>query len=596
LQVSLIFPPSWIPSQPFLSLPSLQGFLKKEGVEYVSIRDLNIEIMDALLSSEQVKKTHANILERLRNVTEPFGHENNEAEVFSRLEWARDVIEGEDLVKQVEWAKTTLRSEGFYNLDGYVESWKIIDRWLQAFGMLCYPSEISIADNSMRYSVYSTMDVMTASEDELENPYRDLFKKHVLDSIVSENPELIGISVTATSQVMPAFALARLLKEANRDIHITMGGSVFTKLIDNLQDNHTLFELVDSFIVFEGEHALLRLIEQLDGKKDFTKVPNLIYRDGNQIRINKPFHIEDINSLPTPDYDGFPLDQYLSPMRVLPLQGSRGCYWRKCTFCNLHIDNLRFRLRNLDLVLEDIEKLKEKYNTEFMFFSDECMPVKQLENLSSRLIEDGNDIKWMAGVRFDKGLTKGVLNKARGAGCLKMVFGLESSNKRVLSLMEKGIETEITKNIIDCCLDADIAVHMYIIVGFPSETREEALETLDFIISNKRYMGSKGASCLTCLFELEKHAPIMRDPRRYGLTKIGHPKQDDLSLGFFYETNEGMAPEEATSVYEYVKTEIDKRLPIFPYNFSMSDGLLYLDRFSDGAHEAAERGTHREAI
>ena len=169
-----------------------------------------------------------------------------------------------------------------------------------------------------------------------------------------------------------------------------MGGSVFTKLIDNLQQNHLLFDLVDSFIVFEGEHALLGLIEQLEGKKDFSKVPNLVYKDDNRIRVNQPFHIEDINALPTPDYDGFPLDRYLSPKRVLPLQGSRGCYWRKCTFCNLHVDNLKFRLRNLDLVLEDMDRLKEKYNAEYMFFSDECMPVKQLDSLSSRLIEKGN--------------------------------------------------------------------------------------------------------------------------------------------------------------------------------------------------------------
>ena len=73
MQVSLVFPPSWIPSQPFLSLPSLKGFLKKEGVTNISIRDLNIEIMDALLSSGQVMKTHTNIIERLSNVTNPFG-------------------------------------------------------------------------------------------------------------------------------------------------------------------------------------------------------------------------------------------------------------------------------------------------------------------------------------------------------------------------------------------------------------------------------------------------------------------------------------------------------------------------------------------
>ncbi len=580
MRVSLVFPPSWIPSQPFLSLPSLQGFLKKKGVKNVSIRDLNIETMDILLSSEKVKKTHSTIEERLNKRTEAISPEVNPEEVYSRLNWAREVIERENMFQNVEWAKSTLKSQRFYEIDDYIESWKIIDRWLQAFGMLYYPSDISIADNSMRYSVYSSEDVLKAVDDKYENPYHDLFSEHIIDSMIQEGPDIVGISVTATSQVMPAFTLARQLKEKNRDLHITMGGSVFTKLIDNLQQNHLLFDLVDSFIVFEGEHALLGLIEQLEGKKDFRKVPNLVYKEDNRIRVNQPFHIEDINSLPTPDYDGFPLDSYLSPKRVLPLQGSRGCYWRKCTFCNLHVDNLKFRLRDLDLVLEDMDRLKERYSAEYMFFSDECMPVKQLDSLSSRLIEKGNDVKWMAGVRFDKGLTKDILSKAREAGCLKMVFGLESSNKRVLSLMDKGIETEITKSIIDSCDETGIAVHMYVIVGFPSETREEALETLDFVISNEKFLKSKGASCLACLFELEKHAPILRNPGKYGLTKIGHPKQDDLSLGYFYETDKGMTPEESGEVYEYVRSEIDKRLSIFPYNFSMSDGLLYLDHCS----------------
>ena len=596
MQVSLVFPPSWIPSQPFLSLPSLQGFLKNMGVENVSIRDLNIEIMDELLSSEKVEKTYAIIEERLSKGAETIGSEENREDVYSRLNWAREVIEGENMVHNVEWAKATLKSQHFYEIDDYVESWKIIDRWLQAFGMLYYPSEISIADNSMRYSVYSSEDVLRAVDDKYENPYLALFNEHIIDSMIQENLDLVGISVTATSQVIPAFTLARLLKVKNRNIHVTMGGSVFTKLIDNLQSNHILFDLVDSFIVFEGEHALLGLIEQLEGKKDFSKVPNLVYKEDNRIRVNQPFHIEDINSLPTPDYDGFPLDRYLSPKRVLPLQGSRGCYWRKCTFCNLHVDNLKFRLRNLDLVLEDMKRLKEKHSAEYMFFSDECMPVKQLDNMSSRLIEKGNDVKWMAGVRFDKGLTKDILSKAREAGCLKMVFGLESSNKRILSLMDKGIETEITKNIIDYCDETGIAVHMYVIVGFPSETREEAMETLDFVISNEKFLKSKGASCLACLFELEKHAPILRDPGKYGLTKIGHPKQDDLSLGYFYETDRGMTPEESGEVYEYVRSEIDKKLSIFPYNFSMSDGLLYLDHSTDKVRESNLQITQSELI
>ncbi len=585
-----------MPSQPFLSLPSLQGFLKKEGVENISIRDLNIETMDALLSSKKVEATRAIIEERLSNGPVYTEHSESSDDFYSRFNWAAEVIEHENLVQNVEWAKSSLRSRGFYEIDDYVESWKIIDRWLQVFGMLYYPSDISIADNTMQYSVYSSDDVLTAVGKKHENPYIDLFNDHIIDSLINENPDLVGISVTATSQVMPAFTLAKLIKERNNSIHITMGGSVFTKLIDNIQKNHTLFKLVDSFIVFEGEHALLRLIEQIDGKNDYSKVPNLVYKDGEHIRVNEPFHIEDINSLPTPDYDGFPLDKYLSPMSVLPLQGSRGCYWRKCTFCNLHVDNLKFRLRNLDLVLEDMETLKSKYGAKYMFFSDECMPVKQLDNLSSRLIEEGNDVKWMAGVRFDKGLTKDIIKKARKAGCLKMVFGLESSNKRVLSLMDKGIETEITNSIMDYCIESNIAIHMYIIVGFPSETREEALETFEFVMSNKRFLESKGASCLACLFELEKHAPILRDPGKYGLTKIGHPKHDDLSLGYFYETDRGMTPEESRDVYEHVRSEIDNKLPIFPYNFSMSDGLLYLGHIPDELSETIESGTHSGVV
>ena len=596
-----------MPSQPFLSLPSLQGFLKQEGIKDVSIRDLNIEVMDSLLSSKKVEETYVRLEEMLgrgerpslrsRTTAEdgpfaPTGHGKkssdngpNNTEEIERISWAKEVIECENMSKKVDWAKATLRSERFYNLDDYIESWKTIDMWLQAYGMLYYPSEITITDNSMKYSVYSSADIINAAHDVTENPYHDLFKGQIIDSIISKAPTILGISATATSQVIPAFTLARMLKDANSDIHITMGGSIFTKLIDNLKDSPGLFELIDSFIVFEGEHALLELANQLEGKRDFSKVPNFVYRDGDQTRINEPFHIEDINSLPTPDYDGFPLDLYLAPERVLPLQGSRGCYWRKCTFCNLHVDNLRFRMRSAELVLEDITKLTEKYKTKNLFFSDECMPVNQLDNLSTRIIDESIDIKWMAGIRFDKGLTKDILQKARDAGCLKMVFGLESSNKRILSLMDKGIETDIVSNIINYCADSGIAIHMYVIVGFPSETREEALETLDFIRSNDTFLNSRGASCLACLFELEKHAPILRDPGKYKLTSIAHPKHDDLSLGYVYETNAGMTHDEANEVYGYIRGEIDSRLNIFPYNFSMSDGLLYLDHLSEAVHE-----------
>ena len=116
---------------------------------------------------------------------------------------------------------------------------------------------------------------------------------------------MVGISITNTSQIIPGLTLARLIKNQNKEIHITVGGSVFTKLIENIKKVDGLFSIVDSFIVFEGEHALLELVGQLDGKRDFKKVPNLVYRENNVTKVNEPFYAEDLNKLPTPDFDGF---------------------------------------------------------------------------------------------------------------------------------------------------------------------------------------------------------------------------------------------------------------------------------------------------
>ena len=123
----------------------------------------------------------------------------------------------------------------------------------------------------------------------------------------------------------------------------------------------------------------------------------------------------------------------------------------------------------------------------------------------------------------------------RDAGCLKIVFGLESFNQRVMDFMKKGIKQEWVRRIAGDCVDLGIAVHCYIIVGFPTEKEEEAQETMNFIVENERLHTSYGFSCQPCLFDLEKEAPIMSDPGSYGIRRIMRPSAEDLSLGFFYE-------------------------------------------------------------
>src|SRR6185369_8736440 len=312
-------------------------------------------------------------------------------------------------------------------------------------------------------------DLMKVIRDEQQNPYIRLFRDRFLPSIIDDRPELIGVSITATSQIIPGLTLCRLIKEAAPEIHLTIGGSIFTRLVDNLRRCPTLFDITDDIVVFEGETALLELVNQMAGKKDFSRVPNLIYRENGKIHVNQPFYSENVNQLPAPNYDGFPLGRYLSPEPVLPVQFSRGCYYKDCAFCALTLDHQNFR---------------------------------------QKMIERRLDVKWTCEMRFEKHLTRELLTSMRDAGCLKIVFGLESFNQRVMDLMQKGIKQDLVRRIAGDCGDLGIAVHCYIIVRFPTEKEEEARETMNFIVENERLHGSYGFSCQPCLFDLEKEAPI----------------------------------------------------------------------------------------
>lgn len=578
MKVLLLFPPSWHPSQPYLSLPSLTAFLRQNGVRDVVQRDVNIELLDILLTKKTCSEFYQRIVDTLRTMDSP-GESSRRGASPDYQEKRQALVNALELIPsvidKVEPAKNTLRSEGFYDLERYIASVNTVNETLGILSAAYYPSSMTALNNDMRYSVYSSREIFSALDDAEENIFLDLYKDHILSSVLEFSPHVLGISITSTSQIIPGLTLAKLIKDRNKEIHVTIGGSVFTKLIENVKKVDGLFSIVDSFVVFEGEHALLELVEQVGGKRDFAKVPNLIYRENNVTRVNEPFFAEDLNRLPTPDFDGFPLRLYLTPASVLPVQTSRGCYYRKCAFCNLHLDHGNFRLRQPELLLEDIRKLSQKYNTPYFFFTDESVPMNQLREISQGILKNQWDIKWMGGVRFESALTSDLLGKMHASGCQKLVFGLESYNQRMLDLMKKGTKVDVVKRVLDECLKAGISFHLYIIIGFPTETANEALETIGFVL-NKEYLDSPGFSCLPSLFGMEKDSPITQNPSEYGLRSMMAPKGEDLGLGYFYEVEQGMSTEEAERMYHYAISQLSEKLCPFPYNYSMSDGLLYI--------------------
>ncbi len=578
MKISLLFPPSWHPSQPYLSLPCLTAFLDQAGIPDNSQRDLNIELLDTILSRTYGLEVYEKLVEKLKKLEQSregeTGPESDEH--YGRIVEALDRFP--HLIDQIEPAKTSLRGEEFYDIERYRECLFLIDRWLEVVSSIYFPTRITVVDNQFSYSIYSSRDIVKAIKDEKQNPYLDLYRQYFLPSIVKEAPGLIGVSITATSQIIPGLTLCRLIKEANPDIHVTVGGSIFTRLVDNLRRCERLFQVTDDFIVFEGETALLELINQLEGKKNFADVPNLIYRENGKVVVNQPFYSENLAQHPAPSYDGFPLDRYLAPKTVLPVQFSRGCYYKDCAFCALTLDHQNFRQKDPVKVVDELQSLSQKYDTPFFFFTDECLALSPTRRLCKEILNRQFNIQWTAELRFEKNLSKELLSLMRDAGCHKIVFGLETYNKRMMDFMQKGITQENVQRICSDCVDLGVGVHCYIIVGFPTETEEEASETMNFVLDNTKLNSSYGFSCQPCLFDLEKEAPIMNDPGGYGIQRIMRPAAEDLSLGFFYEVKQGMTPEQAEKFYQYVYEKISEVVVELPFNYSMADGLLYIAR------------------
>ena len=578
MKISLLFPPSWHPSQPYLSLPCLTAFLDQAGITDKSQRDLNIELLDTILSRTYGLEVYEKLVEKLRQLEHSREGETGPGsdEHYGRIVEALDRFP--HLIDQIEPVKASLRGEEFYDIERYRECLFLIDRWLEVVSSVYFPTRITVVDNQFSYSIYSSRDILKAIHDEEQNPYLDLYRQHFLSSIIDENPGLVGVSITATSQIIPGLTLCRLVKEANPDIHVTVGGSIFTRLVDNLRRCDRLFQVTDDFIVFEGEKALLELVNQLEGKKNFAKVPNLIYRENGKVIVNQPFYSENLAEHPAPNYDGFPLDRYLAPKTVLPVQFSRGCYYKDCAFCALTLDHQNFRQKDPIKVVDELEALSQKYDTPFFFFTDECLALSPTRRLCKEILKRQCDFQWTAELRFEKNLSRELLALMRDAGCHKIVFGLETYNKRMMDFMQKGITQENVDRICSDCVDLGIGVHCYVIVGFPTETEDEARETMNFVLGNTKLNSSYGFSCQPCLFDLEKEAPIMNDPGGYGIQRIMRPAAEDLSLGFFYEVKEGMTPEQAEKLYQHVYEKISEVVVELPFNYSMADGLLYIAR------------------
>jgi len=572
--ISLAFVPQGHFTQPYLALPCLKAWLRDKGFEDVEQRDLSIEAYDYFLSPEYLRRAQRRVQERLP--LEAYRGRNSLpfAELRAFRSAAESAVSADAVIADIHDAKAVLRGEDFYDVERYVPAVRTLYHGLRLVSAAHFPSELTPHNFTMGYANDRSEEVLAATLDEDQNPFIEFYRERVLPGLIERKPRLFGLSVVYGSQLIPALTLGRLVKEALPDCHVTAGGGFLAYIGEKLMSAPGVEACLDSMIFHEGEAPMGQLAEALSASDasqpvDLSEIGSLTWfrraNDATETVANAPAHPVALGEAPPPDFDGLPLDLYFSPQVVLPYDINRGCYYGECTFCTLPtVIGPGYRTRAAETIAGHITDLRDRHGVQHFSFITDCMPPGMIRDLPEALIEAQPGVpvedrmKWWCDARIEaKAYTREGAARLFEAGCRKLLFGFESATPRLLKLMRKAQSPRSVADVARNCSDAGISVTLYAMVGFPSETVEEARATVNFIREHKDIV--REVSLQT--FHIDEVAEIYRNPEPFGIEILSG--DGDLQLYHDYLSEQGMTQQQAAEMFDEMMNALRSDLPIF---------------------------------
>ncbi len=358
----------------------------------------------------------------------------------------------------------------------------------------------------------------------------ELLRELTLAAIARHRPTLVLVSVPFPGAVYAAFRIAQAIKAVDPNIVTALGGGYVNTELRELTEPR-VFEHFDYLTLDAGERPLLALLEHLDGKRSQSRlVRTFVRQDGvvkyiNFVEPDVPF--EDVG---TPTWDGLPLDRYLSlldmlnPMHRLWSDGrwnkltvAHGCYWKKCSFCDVSLDYIsRYDTASAQTLVNRIEAIVNETGQTGFHFVDEAAPPKSLKALAAELQRRQLGISWWGNIRFEKSFTPELCQQLADSGCIAISGGLEVASDRLLALMKKGVSVDQVARVTKGFADAGILVHAYLMYGFPTQTAQDTVDALEYV----RQLFAEGCiqSGFFHRFACTVHSPVGRSPQDYGVT------------------------------------------------------------------------------
>ncbi|GBF22976.1 radical SAM-superfamily [Candidatus Gastranaerophilus sp. (ex Termes propinquus)] len=531
MNILLLFPPQWTPISPYFALPSLLGQLLAAGYSAKAV-DLNIEFYNDILNKKNVEsaliKAKESLPVLLKEISKhhtpskkaeeyPFEIQNMIAKYgiikkFEATENVADLIDG---------AKEVLKTEKFYDPKLFTSALYTIDKALEIISLPYAPSKLSFASYDNPFFKLNWESIKYWTFDANTNIFLDYFENKI-DKLLCDSPEYIGISINSSTQIVPGFTLAHLIKKRSSKAHLNIGGNFFGRVIENVAPE--FFELFcDSILVEEGERPAVELAKHIEGKLSIGEVSNLVYLKDGVVKTNGKATPPRLDEIAPVSLDGYNLESYFTPEIVMPHQTSKGCYWGKCSFCDQDFGQ-NFNIKNTDKLVLELEELKNKYGISSFEFIDESVAPAYLEELARKILDKGLSVDYFSNARLESAFTYDILKKARASGLRMLLWGLESGSLKIMELINKGIDLKKRFDILKDSSNADIWNFAFIFFGFPAETREDAEATIDMLCKHSDIIDSYGRS----VFTMGKHTKLKDMPQEYGIVSVME-QQDELS-------------------------------------------------------------------
>ena len=562
MKVLSLIPPMTQLNTPYPSTAYLTGFLRSRQIDAVQ-EDLALALVLSFFTSQGISEIHTQAL------TLPEQDRSASVNYFlDYFEIYQDTIEpviaflqGRDSTLSHRINTRDFLPEGprFFSLDAYDDE-DSADPLAWAFGALgshdrarhlatLYLNDLSdvlrdAVDDRFEFVRYAES---LASSQPTFNPLAEALAAHptlmdlrlqklTIQAVEKHQPSLVILSVPFPGAMYAALRIAQTIKAKYPKIKIALGGGYVNTELRELTEPR-LFDYLDFISLDSGERPLLNILEYLDGKRSVERLVRTFVRNAagqvqymNWQEPDIPF--EDVG---VATWDGLPLNSYLSlldmlnPMHRLWSDGrwnkltvAHGCYWKKCSFCDVSLDYIsRYETASASLLVDRIEQIVAETGQTGFHFVDEAAPPKALKALAEELLRRKVMISWWGNIRFEKTFTPDLAELLAKSGCIAMSGGLEVASDRLLDLMKKGVTVEQVARVTKGFSDAGILVHAYLMYGFPTQTVQETVDALEYV----RQLFENGCiqSGFFHRFTCTVHSPVGKNPEEYGITLIPLP-------------------------------------------------------------------------